>query len=66
MNNINPDVMMTRKEAAEYLGVEPRTLANWASAGTYHLPYVKYGNIVRYRKSDLDAFIESRLVDRKP
>jgi hypothetical protein len=28
------------------------------------LPYVKIGGAVRYRESDLDAFIESRLVDR--
>ncbi|EGA64178.1 helix-turn-helix domain-containing protein [Vibrio brasiliensis] len=51
-----------RKQAAEYLGLSEGTLAVWASTGRYQLPFVKVGRKVFYRKSDLDAFIESNIV----
>lgn len=50
--------LFTRKQAAEYLGVTPRTLAVWACVKRYDLPYVKIGRLVKYRRADLDAFIE--------
>jgi len=54
--------MLTRPEAAEYLGIKPQTLAVWAMSGK-HLPVVKVGKkSVRYRESDLRAFIERQLV----
>lgn len=54
--------LMSRKEAAIYLGVSERTLAIWACTKRYNLPYVKMGRHVKYRKSVLDEFIESRTV----
>lgn len=54
--------MMTREEAADYLGVRPQTLSVWATTGRYDLPFVRVGRCVRYRLSDLDAFIASRTV----
>lgn len=53
--------MMTPDQAAEYLGMKKQTLATWRSLGRYDLPYVKVGRSIKYRKSDLDEFIESRL-----
>ncbi len=53
---------MTRREAAEYLGLAPATLEVWASTGRYALPYVKIGRRAFYRRSDLNAFIERRTV----
>lgn len=51
---------MTRKEAAEYIGVTPATLANWACTGRVKLPYYRAGlKRVIYLKRDLDAFLES-------
>jgi len=41
--------------------VQPRTLAVWASTHRYDLPLVKVGRLVRYRKSDLEAFLQRRL-----
>lgn len=55
-------VLLTRKEAAAYLGVTTQTLAIWKCTGRYSLPVVKVGRLAKYRKSDLDAFIESRTV----
>ena len=58
-----PNVLLTRNQAAEYLGIRPQTLAAWALTGRYNLPMVKVGRWVRYRKSDLDAWLESRTVN---
>lgn len=54
--------LRTRREAAEYLGVAPQTLAVWASTKRYDLPMVKIGRHVKYRQSDLDAFIERNVI----
>ena len=54
------DGFMTTKEAAEYLGVAPNTLLMWRCTKRYGLPYYKVGRLVRYRREDLDAFIERR------
>ena len=53
--------LLSRKEAAAYLGVAEQTLAIWKTTGRYSLPVVKIGRLAKYRKSDLDAFIESRV-----
>lgn len=50
--------LRSRREAAIYLGVAPQTLAVWACTKRYHLPLVKVGRHVKYRQSDLEAFIE--------
>ncbi len=54
--------LLTREQAAEYLGVTARTLAVWACVKRYDLPYVKVGRLVKYRLADLDAFIARRTV----
>ena len=57
------DRLLTRQEAAEFLGVTVSTLAVWACTGRYDLPYVKIGGVIRYRLSDLVAFLERHLVN---
>ena len=54
--------LLSRKEAAEYLGVKPQTLAAWHITGKYGLPVVKVGRSVRYRIADLERWLESRTV----
>lgn len=54
--------LLTRAEAAAYLGVKPNTLAVWALTRRDPLPYVKVGRLVRYRRSDLEPFLSSRTV----
>ena len=52
--------LLTEPQAAAYLGLKnPKTLAVWRCTKRYPLTYVKYGRTVRYRRKDLDAFIES-------
>ncbi len=55
------DEIMDRKAAARYIGFAPKTLATWTSTNRYSLPIVKVGRSVRYRKSDLDAFLARQL-----
>ena len=54
--------LLSRKEAAEFLGVKVDTLAVWKSTQRYHIPVVKVGRLAHYRYSDLLDFIESRTV----
>ena len=54
--------LLSRKEAAEYLGVSEQTLAIWKCTQRYALPVVKVGRLAKYRKTDLDEFIRSRVV----
>ena len=55
-------VLMTRREAASYLGVQPATLAQWAWHKRYKLTYFKIGGAVRYRKDDLDRFLSTHVI----
>lgn len=52
------DELLTVEEAAEELEVSTRTLASWRNSGTHELPYLKIGRDVRYRQSDIDAFLD--------
>lgn len=54
--------LLTREQAAEYIGCKPQTLAVWHSTRRYDLPVVKVGRLARYRRRDLDAWLESRTV----
>lgn len=57
-----PEALLDRKTAAKYLGISPGTLAVWASTKRYpELKHLKVGRCVKYRRSDLDKFLESRL-----
>lgn len=51
--------MLTPPEAAEVLGVTTQTLSIWRCTKRYALKYVKVGRLVRYRESDIMAFIEA-------
>ena len=51
---------LSRQKAADYLNMKPQTLAVWASAGRYNLPFIKIGRKVYYLKEHLDDFLSSR------
>ena len=54
--------LLTTEQVSRYLGGVPeKTLANWRYRGV--IPYVKVGGLVRYIRSDIDAWI-SRLKRR--
>ena len=52
--------LLSRTEAADYLRIAPHTLAVWQSTNRYGLPCVKIGRLAKYRKKDLDDFIQRR------
>jgi predicted DNA-binding transcriptional regulator AlpA len=54
--------LMTRNEAAEALGLRPQTLAKWSCLKTCGPPFVKLGGAVRYRESDLQAWLDKQTV----
>jgi excisionase family DNA binding protein len=54
--------LLSRVQAAEYLGLRPGTLAIWAMSSKHGLRVIKVGKLAKYRKSDLDAWLESRTV----
>lgn len=60
MENADRPALLSRQQASEYLGVAIGTLAAWACSGRYDLPLVRVGRLVRYRKTDLDVWLESR------
>ncbi|MCP5227682.1 helix-turn-helix domain-containing protein [Accumulibacter sp.] len=52
--------LLDEKEAAQVLDTSPGTLSVWRSTGRYNLPFIKIGRNVRYRRSDLLAWLEKR------
>lgn len=48
------------REAADRLGIERSTLANWRWNGKGP-PYLKIGGRVRYRLSDLATYLDGRI-----
>jgi len=62
MNNSShqaTEQLITPAQAAQLLGVKEGTLSVWRSTGRYDIPYVKIGRRVKYRPSDLDAYINN-------
>jgi predicted DNA-binding transcriptional regulator AlpA len=56
----NPDPLLTEAEAARYIGYKPRTLAGWRYRGGGPVYVATSKTSVRYRLSDLEAWIASR------
>jgi predicted site-specific integrase-resolvase len=56
----NTGELLDDKAAAQILDVTVGTLSVWRSTGRYRLPFVKIGHKVRYRRSDLVAWLASR------
>lgn len=52
--------LVSREEAAAFLGIKCQTLAVWAATKRYPLPVVKIGSRARYWLHDLIAFAEKR------
>ena len=54
------DPLFTPPEAAAYIGVTENTLSVWRCVGRYEIPFIKVGRLVRYKRTDLEAWISSR------
>jgi excisionase family DNA binding protein len=54
--------LLTREQAAKYLGVSVSALAAWACNKRYDLPMIRVGRLVKYRIQDLDNFISRNTI----
>ena len=52
--------LLSENEAAKTLCLAPNTLQVWRSTGRYDLPFIKIGSKVRYRREDLQRWLEDR------
>ena len=52
--------LLDEQQAAIILQITPGTLSVWRSNGRYKLPFIKVGRNVRYKRSDLEVWLESR------
>lgn len=55
--------LLNEEQAASVLQVKPNTLAVWRSTKRYAIPFVKIGACVRYKRADLEAFIQENRVE---
>lgn len=53
--------LLDERAAAVMLDLSPYTLSVWRSTGRYNLPFLKIGRNVRYRRADLQTWLEARV-----
>lgn len=56
--------LMTPEEVAAHLKVSEGTVGQWVKAG--RIPVVKVGRLNRFRRSDIDAWVDERSRDASP
>jgi excisionase family DNA binding protein len=60
-----PDELCDIRQAANFLQVHPKTLYGWVEA--HRIPHVRLGTrTIRFRRSDLLAFLDSLAVPARP
>lgn len=55
------DRLLTPDQAASILAVQTKTLSHWRYTGEGPA-YTKVGRLVRYRRADLDAWVDAQTV----
>jgi excisionase family DNA binding protein len=50
--------LLTTEEAAGYLNTSKATLETWRCTKAVNLPFVRLGRAVRYRRSELDRWLQ--------
>lgn len=56
--------LLTAEKTAELLGIKTQTLAVWR-LHRKHIPFCRVGRSIRYLRSDVEKFIENRVVSPK-
>lgn len=52
------DPLLTTKQVSEYLAIKESTLITWRCTRNVEIPYIKIGGCVRYRKSQLEQYLD--------
>jgi excisionase family DNA binding protein len=58
--NIVNKQWINTEEAAQFLGVTTRTIANYRERGL--IPFAQVGRVIRYRREDLNRFLMEHYV----
>jgi excisionase family DNA binding protein len=56
---MNEDTLLNVKQVAQYLQLKESTIYSWAQDGK--IPAIKIGRTWRFRRSDLDAWLQRHL-----
>lgn len=59
---LTPPDLLNTPQAAAFIGCTPDTLTTWRCTKAVRVPYVRVGRLVRYRRRDLEAFLEQNAV----
>ena len=62
--NTYQNKLLSAGETANILGLKETTLAQFRWRGDKRLPWVKLGKTVRYKLSDIEAFIERNTIGK--
>lgn len=49
---------LTTQEVGNLLGVSANTIHQWRKRGTFAVPAYKFGGILRFKRDDIERFIE--------
>ncbi len=61
-NPLDIEPLTDTNSAAQYLKIPAKTLSKWRSTGYANIPYIKIGRKIRYRPSDLRAYVERHMI----
>lgn len=64
--NIDHNKLLSAGKTADILGLKESTLAQQRWRGCKDLPWVKLGKSIRYKLSDIEAYIERSTVSKEP
>lgn len=56
-STIQLDEWLSERDLAHILGKSPATMSSERCRGTYHPPYYRFGQKVRYRRSEVEAWM---------
>ena len=56
--------LISPRELAKILKINPRTLANWRCSGRVDIPHFKIGGAVRYDAADVEKWIKDQRVEK--
>lgn len=59
---LNQDVLTDTDGASTLLNIPAATLIKWRSTGQNNIPYIRIGRQIKYRTSDLRAYIDAHTV----
>ncbi len=62
LSNHHQPELFNVEQAAKFIGVTSHTLDVWRCTKRHSIPYLKIGRLVKYRKSDLEEWLNSRMV----